>query len=243
MRYPPLHGARPCCHQTVACRLGADSSGNRPVGSPPGFLGAAVRSPPAADHTLARLPRAAWYRFSACGVGTGVEPVTSRLTTWRSTTELPWLTRPSVRTHVRNTRRQPPRRRTEQRAAVGPAVSESAGGSRTHLKLLCRQPPCRLAPAPSHSVPSPGIEPGLRRSHSRVLVRHTPRTFGQRPAEESNPVLQIRSLPCRPSHSQGKCLDQDSNLDLDVRTVQCDPLHHRDERAVSFQPSAVSCSV
>ena len=77
-----------------------------------------VARTPVADHTLARLPRAAWYRFSACGVGTGVEPVTSRLTTWRSTTELPWLTRPSVRTHVRNTRRQPPHKRTEPRAPL-----------------------------------------------------------------------------------------------------------------------------
>ena len=54
-------------------------------------------------------------------------------------------------------------------------------------------------------VSPPGIEPGPRPSQGRVLFRHTPRTLlFQYPAEESNPVLQIRSLPCRPSHSQGK---------------------------------------
>lgn len=34
-----LHGARPCCHRTVACRVGADSSGDRPVGSTPRRFG------------------------------------------------------------------------------------------------------------------------------------------------------------------------------------------------------------
>ena len=47
----------------------------------------AARSP-VADRTLARLPRAAWSRFSACGLGTGVEPATARFTVWCSTTEL-----------------------------------------------------------------------------------------------------------------------------------------------------------
>ena len=64
-----------------------------------------------------------------------------------------------------------------------------------------------------------------------MRIRHTPRTcLVQRPAEESNLVLQIRRLPCYPAHSQGivKYLDQDSNLDLDLRRVLCDPLHHRD---------------
>ena len=32
----------------------------------------------------------------------------------------------------------------------------------------------------------------------------------QHPAEESNPVRQIRSLPCRPSHSQGVCFSSPS---------------------------------
>ena len=49
------------------------------MGGLPGILGAAGRWPPVADHTLARLPRAAWSRFSACGVGTGVEPVDSQI--------------------------------------------------------------------------------------------------------------------------------------------------------------------
>ena len=36
-------------------------------------------------------------------------------------------------------------------------------------------------------------------------IRHTPRTFVfQYPTRESNPVLQIRNLPCYPSHSQGR---------------------------------------
>lgn len=79
-----------------------------------------------------------------------------------------------------------------------------AGGSRTHFKLLCRQPPRRLAPA-STQVSPPGIEPGPRPSQSRMRIRHNPRTvlIHQHPAEESNLVRQIRSLPCFPSHSQG----------------------------------------
>jgi hypothetical protein len=54
-------------------------------------------------------------------------------------------------------------------------------------------------------VSPPGIEPGLRASRARVRIRHTPATLCcvQHPAEESNLVRQIRSLPCRPSHSQG----------------------------------------
>ncbi len=55
------------------------------------------------------------------------------------------------------------------------------------------------------------------------------------PAEESNLVLQNRSLPCCPAHSQGQsCLeypDLDSNQGLDLRTVRCYPLHHRDEES------------
>ena len=55
----------------------------------PEFSAPPVARPPVADHTLARLPRAAWSKpFRACGVGTGVEPVTARFTVWCSTTEL-----------------------------------------------------------------------------------------------------------------------------------------------------------
>ncbi len=44
---------------------------------------------------------------------------------------------------------------------------------------------------------SPGIEPGPRPSQGRVRIRNTPRTYHfQRLAEESNPVLQLRTLPC-----------------------------------------------
>ena len=75
-------------------------------------------------------------RFSACGVGTGVEPVTARFSVWCSTTELTWLTRPSVRTHLRNARRQPPHMRTGHRAPLARpyhCFRRDAGGSRTHL--------------------------------------------------------------------------------------------------------------
>ena len=57
------------------------------------------------------------------------------------------------------------------------------------------------------------------------------RTSAQRPAEELNPVLQFRRLPCCPAHPQGfaiKYPDQESNLDLELRRLRCDPLHHRD---------------
>ena len=83
-----LHGTRSCCHAAVASRLDADSAGTRPMDGVPGIVGAAGRWPLVADHSLARLPRAAWSRLRACGVGTGVEPVTARVMVWCSTTEL-----------------------------------------------------------------------------------------------------------------------------------------------------------
>ena len=79
-----------------------------------------------------------------------------------------------------------------------------AGGSRTHLKLLCRQPPCRLAPAPSYQCPRQ--ESNLVFDLRTVACKSATlrgRVFVQRPAEESNPVLQFRGLPCDPAHPQG----------------------------------------
>ena len=57
---------------------------------------------------------------------------------------------------------------------------------------------------PRHrSVSSPGIEPDPRPSQSRVRSGTLRGHFAvQQPAEESNPVLQIRNLPCYPAHSQ-----------------------------------------
>ena len=52
-------------------------------------------------------------------------------------------------------------------------------------------------------VSSPGIEPSLRPPQSRVRSGTLQgRVVVQQPAEESNPVLQNRSLPCDPAHSQ-----------------------------------------
>lgn len=155
-----------------------------------------VANPPVADHTLARLPRAAWYRFSACGVGTGVEPVTSRLTTWRSPTELPWLTRPSVRTHVRNTRRQPPHKRTEQRAPLARPYQKRRWESNPLEAALQAAAVPSGSGAKSFSALA-GNRTGtmrsmvLRRSHSRVLIRHTPRTL------QSAPRRGIERASCR----------------------------------------------
>ena len=105
-----LHGTRPCCQR----RWRAERA---PI--PPGVAGKADRPDcstqpfacsPVADHTLARLPRAASSRFSTPAVL--VRESNPRQPDSRSgalSAELTWLTRPSVRTHERNTRRQPPR--------------------------------------------------------------------------------------------------------------------------------------
>ena len=55
-------------------------------------------------------------------------------------------------------------------------------------------------------VSSPGIEPGPRPSQSRVRSGTLQGHVVQQPAEESNPVLQNRSLPCNPAHSQAVLL-------------------------------------
>ena len=174
-------------------RLGVDSSGSRPMGRTARHprrrrsLAAGGRShvgPPPSGRLEQVFSLRCWY-----GSRTRRQPDSL---VWCSTTELTWLTRPSVRTHVRNTRRQPPRERTGRRAPLARpyhCFQRGAGGSRTHLKLLCRQLPCRLAPAPRHSVSSPGVEPGLRPSQGRVLIRHTPRTFLSAPRRGIEPRL------------------------------------------------------
>src|SRR4051812_36018835 len=118
-------------------------------------------------------------------------------------------------------------------------------------------------------MPSPGIGPGPRPSQGRVRIRHTPRTMFmlQYLAEESNLVLQIRSLPCSSVHTRKaqvarpgiepglaaseagvrsgtltgqifQYLDLESNQDLNLRTVPCVPLHHRDmEPTAGFAPA------
>ena len=85
------------------------------------------------------------------------------------------------------------------------------------LELGCSRLPCHLAPASfaccgHHVSPAARLQNVLAGSRtwsstfagSRARFRHTPRTFPtQRPAEELNPVLQFRRLPCCPTHPQG----------------------------------------
>ena len=177
------------------------------------------------DRPTARIPRRRWsrsrrwpitHRPASLGpLGAGFQPAVlvresnPRQPDSRSgalSTELTWLTRPSVRTHERNTRNQPPRPRTGQRAPLAWPYQRGRWESNP-LGPGCSRLPCRLAPASRHSVSSPGVEPGLRPSRGRVQIPHTPRTFAiQRPAEELNPVLQFRRLPCCPAHPQGLCV-------------------------------------
>ena len=106
-----LHGTRPCCHAAAGCSLGCRFlRAPPPWDGLPGILDAAGRWPPVADHTLARLPRAA----SVAGFQPAVlvrESNPRQPDPWSGalSTELTWLTRPSVRTHVRNARCRPPR--------------------------------------------------------------------------------------------------------------------------------------
>ena len=172
-------------------------------------------------------------RCLACGVGTGVEPVTARFSVWCSTTELTWLTRPSVRTHVRNARRQLPHMRTGRRAPLARPYH------------CFKETPVGVEPT------STGLQPVAVPSGSSVTPLQCPR-------QESNQVLRPSHVShADPAHSEdishfsalprnrtpscrfvvcrairytcrAKCLDQESNLDLDLRRVLCDPLHHRD---------------
>ena len=111
-------------------------------------------------------------------------------------------------------------------------------------------------------VPSPGIGPGPRPSRGRVRIRHTPRTVESRSesresraritipiptlsldsrlstiqhlAEESNPVLQIRSLPCSSiTLARRKQPVQESNLVQQLRRLTCCPAHPRAMWSVS----------
>ena len=132
--------------------------------------------------------------------------MTSRFIVWCSTFELT-VTTSSSSESMSGTHR--PKSNRMNRGAAGPddigtLLVRDAGGSRTRLELLCRQRPYRLAPASVVKVPSLGIEPRPRPSQSRVQdPPHSKDNVFQYPAEESNPVRQIRSLSCCPSHSQG----------------------------------------
>ena len=83
----------------------------------------------------------------------------------------------------------------------GPARAPYGESARTHLMLLCRQPPCRLAPRSPVNVLARSRTWSSTLGESRA-IRHTPRTL-QYPAEESNPVYDVRSVACVPAHSQG----------------------------------------
>ncbi len=107
---------------------------------------------------------------------------------------------------------------------------------------------------------SPGFGPGPRPSQSRVRsttlrgrfasfregklplslfqflkpARQEPALPDQRhyPAEDSNLVWQLRTLPCvhhTRRASFNNISDLDSNQDQDLRRLRCDPLHHRDK--------------
>src|SRR5205823_6508433 len=83
-----------------------------------------------------------------------------------------------------------------------------------------------------------GAEPGLRPSQSRVHPPHSEDHNPQHPTEESNLVLQLRTLPCfrHTRRASTQYPDLESNrapprraVVLDLRRVQCDPLHYRDK--------------
>jgi hypothetical protein len=113
------------------------------------------------------------------------------------------MTRPSVRTHERNTRHQPPRPRTGQRAPLAwpyHCFPRDAGGNRTHLNRTnaARRCPQPVALPSGSSLASFSV---LARSRawsstfagSRARFRHTPRTFSnQCPAEELKERLAVQ---------------------------------------------------
>ncbi len=179
------------------------------MGGLPGILDAAGRSPPVADHTLARLPRAAWSRFSACGVGTGVEPATARFMVWCSTTELT-----SVDTTIGQnpcTEHTSPTASLEDRAtcAAGPAVSLLPKRRRWESNPLEAALQAAAVPSGSSatlSVSSPGIEPGLRPSQGRVRIRHTPRTYSRSaPRRGIEPRLAVSKTAVLIRHTRRAC--------------------------------------
>jgi hypothetical protein len=144
--------------------------------------------------SAAHPPRAQWWSrcsghpgssrlvYNRCSVlWTGVEPVTSRVSAWCSTSELP---RPGP-APVSNpcTEHTPPivSRRGECAAGpTGPAACfrRDAGGSRTHFGPGCGRSPGRLAPASfSSRRECPRQESNLAFDLRKVAcLRHTPRT-------------------------------------------------------------------
>ena len=132
------------------------------------------------------------------GVGTGVEPATSRSIIWCSAIELtnvdvPWSD------PIHGTGSAKPCRVTcmpLDRQHQRPSIQRDAGGSRTHLRLLCRQPPGRLAPA--------SVTKCSRQESNLVFdlrkVACESSTLRERliqyPAEESNLARRLRRPSC-----------------------------------------------
>jgi hypothetical protein len=148
----------------------------------------------AADQTIVRHPRAtrtlfAFASFAACGCGTGIEPVTARLTSGALTSELTGvvdLTIAFVTVHVRNARPQPvcnvaPR-------AAGPATSKPC--FKSHRKKCPRQ--------------ESNLVFDLRKvaCASGTLRRH--RLHPSTPPRNRTPSCRFEVCRARPSHSQGK---------------------------------------
>ena len=101
-------------------------------------------------------------------------------------TELTWLTRPSVRTHVRNTRRRRPHRKTGQRAPL----------ARPHQRRRWESNP---------------LGPGC----SRLPGRLAPASTVKCPRQGSNLILDLRGVACDPAHSEdnlAESREQDSAL-------------------------------
>jgi hypothetical protein len=106
--------------------------------------------------TLARLPRASWWRSHAWRgvqplVGTGVEPVTARFLVWCSASELTTLSNAAfVRTHARNARDRPPQS-VGVWCAAGPATSDFA--SKSWSRRRWESNPLQTVDRPCAAVP------------------------------------------------------------------------------------------
>ena len=130
---------------------------------------------------MVRMPFGILERCSAA-FGTGVEPVTPRLTVWCSTIELTgWFMPPSsdpVRgTHSAN--RIPRAWCAAGQTAINLASNLFVQRRRWESNPLKAALQAAAVPSGSdvvHQASSPGIEPGPRPSQSRMRVRHTPRT-------------------------------------------------------------------
>ena len=163
-----LHGTRPCCHPRWPAGL---------VSIPPRVARwRPARNPRTRPRLTRRWPITHWPA-SLGPLGAGFQPAVlvresnPRQPDSRSgalSAELTWLTRPSVRTHLRNTSGRPPHWRTGQRAPLARpyhCLRRDAGGNRTHLNRVAAG---RLAIWLQRQASSPGVEPGLRPSQGRV---------------------------------------------------------------------------